>query len=160
MAISGGCLILLSSLCAWVHVGASRKRKEQPREQRQGIVIICFFLYNTVTAAIVESRGNPFVWRRSTDDAPSCLTSSVLCNIQTLTGIGIRWIRGAPDYITQVQDRGFHVYFGDYPLFTKGSFLLSPLSPLMRRTSSPAEISPWHDRNDAPRASLVTKNAS
>lgn len=139
--------------------GGEQEEKRTTERTETGNCNYLFLLYNTVTAAIVESRGKPFVWRRSNDDAPSCLTSSVLRNIQTLTGIGIRLIRGAPDYITQVQDRGFHVYFGDDPLFTKGSFFLSLLFPLMRRTSSPAEISPWHYRNDALRASLVMKDA-
>lgn len=139
--------------------GGEQEEKRTTERTETGNCNYLFLLYNTVTAAIVESRGKPFVWRRSNDDAPSCLTSSVLRNIQTLTGIGIRLIRGAPDYITQVQDRGFHVYFGDDPLFTKGSFFLSLLFPLMRRTSSLAEISPWHYRNDTLRASLVMKDA-
>lgn len=109
--------------------GGEQEEKRTTERTETGNCNYLFLLYNTVTAAIVESRGKPFVWRRSNDDAPSCLTSSVLRNIQTLTGIGIRLIRGAPDYITQVQDRGFHVYFGDDPLFTKGSFFLSLLSP-------------------------------
>lgn len=63
-----------------------------------------------------------------------------------LTGIGRRLIRRALDYIIQVQDEHFHVYFREYPLFTKGSFFLSLMLLFLEltwRTSQRKWISRW-----------------
>lgn len=76
------------SVCVSACGGEQEEKRTTERTETGNCNYLLFFLYNTVTAAIVESRGKPFVWRRrrrrrSKDDAPSCLTSSVLCNIQT-----------------------------------------------------------------------------
>lgn len=89
------------------------------REQRK-VTIICFYIIGAE-----QGGGGAFVLGRTNDDAPRSLTSCVLRNSCSDLDGGHLILR-APDYIIQLQNEDFHVYFRENLLFNKGGFSVRP----------------------------------